>query len=174
MQRRPLAASAADDDSTSSERPRRAAIEEVQRLGGLYAVLNYAAPLARLHALCILLFGGAASAPFKPLILPSLAPIVVGVTRVPLFKLGGHYARLVGADEKLGDTESSAFHQIRLVASQLMRVVLLVGLMPACAMWFDPVAAGLGWPEDGGRSAALHGAGAAAAFAAVWSLVHAF
>ena len=60
MRQRPLAVASDDDDPGSNPleqlRARRTALNDFQRLGGLYGALNYAAPLVRLHALCSLLF----------------------------------------------------------------------------------------------------------------------
>ena len=176
----------------------RAAIDELQRVGPLYAALNIAAPLVRLAALGTFVFGN--SSAYRELLCAVIAAIFVGVVRPLLFRAGGVIAsqqvpKEGGILENGDPLTSSLFHQLRLVWSQALRCVLLATLLGAWAFATSLNALRVGYREHpgdpplsvdekihmrnladlfpGGASKQV-GVGVAAfgLMAVVWSLVH--
>lgn len=182
MRQRPLASAEEDadaaDDALTRLRARRTALNEAERLGGLYSMLNYASPLVRLHALCILLFSH--SSTYWRLLVPIVATFLAANARVPLFIIAGRLTQQPGAagltDPGSAGGDDSAFHQRRLVVSQWLRVTAIVAAAGATMPWSllgDEVllaACGLGGPVTG-REALLGACCAALAFA-IWSVLH--
>jgi hypothetical protein len=79
-----------DIDVGAAQRPRRTALEDAQRLGGLYAALNYLAPLVRLSAIGSAFFGHQVA--YHRLIPPVMAVVANSIARVPLFRLSKRLA----------------------------------------------------------------------------------
>ena len=182
MRQRPLAAAPDDDDPRSDPleqlRARRTALNDFQRLGGLYGALNYAAPLVRLHALCSLLFSSTTA--YYNLLAPIVAVFLTSNARAPLFLIAGKLMKKAPGPEVPADATDaaadSAFLQRRLVVSQVLRVVVILAAASATV----PVAlsdistatsCGLALPVTSRE--ALIGTGYAALAFFVWSLVHA-
>ena len=157
-----------EPDEPVSER-RRAALDEAQRLGGLYATLNYMAPLLRLFALGSFFFGHTPA--YQRVLSPAVAAIVVGIGRVPLYHLSKRLGRLISTPAEEGSEDSSAYHQTSLVINQVLRVALLATVMAASLAWFDPALCGLTVPADGGHEALL-GAAACGGMFVIWTVVH--
>lgn len=159
------------DDGVERDDSRRPAIEELQRLGPAYAVLNQLAPLLRLYA--IFTFVAGSSAAYRGLLEVVMASIVSGLSRPAFHRLGGAIA-INSAPGGLTEDES-AFHQMRMLWAQAVRCALFMTLVGAATARLDGGAYGLSVLPGGGGAwpPVLVGVGAAVAMAAVWSLVHA-
>eukprot|EP00966_Prymnesium_polylepis_P004814 110496-Prymnesium_polylepis.1 len=160
-QRLPTSADDDGEDKAPGGRADRTPLNEALSLGPLYGILNQVAPLVRLYAVGTLIAQSSKAA--GGVLWPMIAAVVSGLATKPLQNLAGALVP--------GDKESSAFHQARLAASQLLRAALQAILGTLALALVDLDACGLRAGRAGLATELAAGAAAAATMCAVWSIV---